>query len=101
MCQKLAATGERGLQPYRELFFSRTRVPSFQNLLVFLYRACSGKLDYYVVTVHQHVKLSLVNVMMMFGCSDPHQGNLLKLPDGKLGYIDFGMVGSIDNSTRR
>ncbi len=27
--------------------------------------------------------------------ADPHPGNLLVLPDGKIGYLDFGMMGSI------
>eukprot|EP00955_Chlamydomonas_euryale_P020880 221331-Chlamydomonas_euryale.AAC.1 len=27
--------------------------------------------------------------------ADPHPGNLLKLPDGRLAYLDFGMMGQI------
>jgi ubiquinone biosynthesis protein len=27
--------------------------------------------------------------------ADPHPGNLLLLPDGRLGYLDFGLVGAI------
>ena len=33
--------------------------------------------------------------------SDPHPGNLFKLPNGKLAYIDFGMMGEIDAPIRR
>ena len=35
------------------------------------------------------------------GCSDPHPGNLFKLEDGRLAYIDFGMMGEIQGSIRR
>jgi ubiquinone biosynthesis protein len=33
--------------------------------------------------------------------ADPHPGNLLLLPDGRLGMIDFGSVGRLDQPTRR
>src|SRR3546814_20655558 len=33
--------------------------------------------------------------------ADPHPGNLFVEPDGRLGLVDFGMVGSIDAPTRR
>jgi ubiquinone biosynthesis protein len=33
--------------------------------------------------------------------ADPHPGNLLLLPDGGLGLIDFGSVGRLDLPTRR
>lgn len=33
--------------------------------------------------------------------SDPHAGNLLRTVDGKLAYIDFGMMGEIEPSIRR
>src|SRR3546814_13741599 len=32
--------------------------------------------------------------------ADPHPGNLFVEPDGRLGLVDFGMVGSIDAPTR-
>src|SRR3546814_20354330 len=32
--------------------------------------------------------------------ADPHPGNLFVAPDGRLGLVDFGMVGSIDAPTR-
>jgi ubiquinone biosynthesis protein len=32
--------------------------------------------------------------------ADPHPGNLLILPDGKIGLLDFGMVGRIDEKLR-
>lgn len=28
--------------------------------------------------------------------ADPHPGNLLKMKDGRLAYLDFGMCGSLD-----
>ena len=33
--------------------------------------------------------------------SDPHPGNLFKMRNGKLAYIDFGMMGEIQGSIRR
>ena len=32
--------------------------------------------------------------------SDPHPGNLLRTRDGRLAYIDFGMCGEVDATTR-
>eukprot|EP00198_Chlamydomonas_reinhardtii_P004341 XP_001693677.1 predicted protein [Chlamydomonas reinhardtii] len=32
--------------------------------------------------------------------ADPHPGNLLRTPDGRLAYLDFGMMGQIDEKTR-
>lgn len=32
--------------------------------------------------------------------ADPHPGNLLVLPDGRLGILDFGMVGRLDDRLR-
>ena len=32
--------------------------------------------------------------------ADPHPGNLLLLPDGRIGLIDFGMIGRLDDSLR-
>ena len=32
--------------------------------------------------------------------ADPHPGNILVLPDGAIGLIDFGMVGRLDAATR-
>ncbi|MEM8913742.1 MAG: AarF/UbiB family protein [Planctomycetota bacterium] len=32
--------------------------------------------------------------------ADPHSGNLMRLEDGRLGILDFGMVGRIDESLR-
>lgn len=33
--------------------------------------------------------------------ADPHPGNLLKMADGRLAYLDFGMMGSIDLPVRQ
>lgn len=43
--------------------------------------------------------LSLVR--RRFYHADPHPGNLLKTRDGRLAYIDFGMMGSIEPSVRQ
>lgn len=33
--------------------------------------------------------------------ADPHPGNLLRTADGRLAYLDFGMMGQIDSNIRR
>lgn len=33
--------------------------------------------------------------------ADPHPGNLLRTRDGKLAYLDFGMMGQVDATIRR
>jgi aarF domain-containing kinase len=33
--------------------------------------------------------------------ADPHPGNLLRTKDGKLAYLDFGMMGFVDENIRR
>lgn len=33
--------------------------------------------------------------------ADPHPANLILLGDGRLGYVDFGIVGELDEQTRR
>ncbi len=32
--------------------------------------------------------------------ADPHPGNLFALPDGRMGYIDFGMMDQLEESTK-
>lgn len=41
------------------------------------------------------------SVYRSFYHADPHPGNLLKTRDGRLAYIDFGMMGSIEPSVRQ
>jgi ubiquinone biosynthesis protein len=33
--------------------------------------------------------------------ADPHPANLILMADGRLGYVDFGIVGQLDEQTRR
>ena len=33
--------------------------------------------------------------------ADPHAGNILRMTDGRLCYLDFGMMGRIDRATRQ
>ena len=33
--------------------------------------------------------------------ADPHRGNILLTPDGRLGLLDFGLLGRLDDDTRR
>ena len=37
---------------------------------------------------------------MLTSLTDPHRGNLLKTSDGKLAFIDFGMMADIDEADR-
>ncbi|MHB0939543.1 MAG: ABC1 kinase family protein [Armatimonadota bacterium] len=45
---------------------------------------------------------SLLEQILLHGMfhGDPHPGNLLVTPDGKLAYLDTGMVGRMDRKTR-
>ena len=44
-------------------------------------------------------------IMQALNCgffqADPHPANLILMEDGRLGYIDFGIVGELDEQTRR
>jgi ubiquinone biosynthesis protein len=44
-------------------------------------------------------------IMQALNCgffqADPHPANLILMGDGRLGYIDFGIVGELDEQTRR
>lgn len=53
---------------------------------------------YYGVLVDVHAKQLLVD-----GCfnGDPHPGNILRCPDGRLGLIDYGQVKRISDDQRR
>lgn len=33
--------------------------------------------------------------------ADPHRGNILLTPDGRLCLLDFGLLGRLDDDTRR
>ena len=33
--------------------------------------------------------------------ADPHAGNILRMADGRLAYLDFGMMGRIGRTTRQ
>ena len=46
---------------------------------------------------------SLLNQIFVAGFfhADPHPGNIILLPDGRLCFIDFGMMGRIDAAERR
>mmetsp|Transcript_1471 Transcript_1471/g.2229 ORF Transcript_1471/g.2229 Transcript_1471/m.2229 type:complete len:1126 (-) Transcript_1471:753-4130(-) len=47
------------------------------------------------------VRCSLMQLLSAgFFHADPHPGNLLRTPDGKLAYLDFGMMSSLDPSSR-
>ncbi|CAL8466667.1 g6203 [Coccomyxa elongata] len=48
------------------------------------------------------VQCSLEQILEVgFHHADPHPGNLLRLEGGRLGYIDFGMMGNIEGPIRK
>lgn len=46
---------------------------------------------------------TILEMVFVQGCfhADPHPGNILVLPDGRLGLVDFGMVGNLPDARRR
>ena len=44
----------------------------------------------------------VLDMVFEHGCfhADPHPGNLLVEPDGRIGLLDYGMVGTLDEATR-
>jgi len=47
--------------------------------------------------IHVYLKQIFINAFFQ---ADPHPGNLLVLEDGKIGFLDFGMVGFISRYTK-
>jgi ubiquinone biosynthesis protein len=43
----------------------------------------------------------LQSLLCGFFQADPHPANLILMDDGRLGYVDFGIVGELDEGTRR
>lgn len=46
---------------------------------------------------------TILEMVFVQGCfhADPHAGNILVLSDGRLGLVDFGMVGTLPDARRR
>lgn len=51
--------------------------------------------------IASHIVWNALNQVYRFGYfhADPHPANLLVLPDDAIGYVDFGIVGKLDNET--
>ena len=51
--------------------------------------------------IASHVVWNALNQIYRFGYfhADPHPANLLVLPDDAIGYVDFGIVGKLDDQT--
>lgn len=70
---------------------------------------CLSEIDDYNIDDVQKKKIIDVGVKSFFRqvmtCgffhADPHPGNIFILDDGKLAYVDFGMIGIIDEKTLR
>ncbi|KAG5525381.1 hypothetical protein RHGRI_031895 [Rhododendron griersonianum] len=67
----------------------------------------SGVKDLYLVEVYLWKKIAIgvycsFNQLLEFGFyhADPHPGNLLRTCDGKLAYLDFGMMGEFKQELR-
>jgi predicted unusual protein kinase regulating ubiquinone biosynthesis (AarF/ABC1/UbiB family) len=50
-----------------------------------------------------HIVWNALNQIYRFGYfhADPHPANLIVLPDDAIGYVDFGIVGKLDDETTR
>ncbi len=48
-----------------------------------------------------HIVWNALNQIYRFGYfhADPHPANLIVLPDDAIGYVDFGIVGKLDDQT--
>jgi predicted unusual protein kinase regulating ubiquinone biosynthesis (AarF/ABC1/UbiB family) len=53
--------------------------------------------------IASHVAWNALNQIYRFGYfhADPHPANLIVLPDDAIGYVDFGIVGKLDEETTR
>ena len=51
--------------------------------------------------IASHIVWNALNQIYRFGYfhADPHPANLLVLPDDAIGYVDFGIVGKLDDQT--
>ena len=54
------------------------------------------------VLLAQHATTATLKMVFEHGLfhADPHPGNFFIEPDGRIGLIDFGMVGTVDSTTR-
>jgi ubiquinone biosynthesis protein len=54
------------------------------------------------VVLAQHATTAMLKMIFEHGLfhADPHPGNFFIEPDGRIGIIDFGMVGTVDPTTR-
>ena len=54
------------------------------------------------VVLAQHATTAMLKMVFEHGLfhADPHPGNFFIEPDGRIGLIDFGMVGTVDSTTR-
>ncbi len=51
---------------------------------------------------HQIMRNQITQALYFgFFQADPHPANLILMEDGRLGYVDFGIVGELDEQTRR
>jgi predicted unusual protein kinase regulating ubiquinone biosynthesis (AarF/ABC1/UbiB family) len=53
--------------------------------------------------IASHIVWNALNQIYRFGYfhADPHPANLIVLPDDAIGYVDFGIVGKLDDRTTR
>lgn len=53
-----------------------------------------------IIDIHFSRIINLLLPLLLF-VADPHPGNLIRTPDGKLAYLDFGMMGQVSESIRQ
>ncbi|WP_052090793.1 AarF/ABC1/UbiB kinase family protein [Desulfosporosinus sp. HMP52] len=59
--------------------------------------SCSEKHSKNVCKIANHLSKAFLQQILREGCfhADPHPGNILILPDGKISLIDFGIIGNL------
>lgn len=89
-------------KPFKELSNSDVLVMSFIEGIRFDDKEALKKLKINPESIIEKLVLVYVEQMLIQGYfhADPHPGNLLITHDGKLAFLDFGMVKSITNHTR-
>ena len=101
-----------GTLPTTKRWFSPSRIPSWPAagcLRWSFFKGCSvadeKELEKIEVDRQDSPRGANVFVQMIFRDgfyhADPHPGNFLLLPDGKIGLLDAGMVGRIDEKFRK
>lgn len=90
------------------IFVPRVIEPLYTEAVIVQERAEGKRVDNSEVAVRgpqlaRALMASYLHQLLVMGAfhADPHPGNLFVLEDGRLGFHDFGLVGTLDPATRR